>query len=378
MILLQKYEPQLITDENHYRIFQRHTDLIKIYEFVELPEQLQQIEKQNSQILRNYYANALDHNLVDMKTVKYVLNGNLRPKGLSERAIEQYAKAEHWLHSQLDQPLQVSMLYQLHKLLTLDLYNNREDINLFSANKTRSPEKLSFDTEQQLEALFEFVNNDTEYHPVTLSWILHFRILNMQLFSEAQTKMALLLQNFLLRKRGMDLFGLFSIEHELYLSKNEYQTYFGEEANTDLQQQVEFGMQMYSNQLNRLKLLLRSYFRKQIDFDKHTPRLKNIMNYVFERGFKLKEIDDSVLNKRQKLIMYVIQQKGFIATKELIDEFGCNRKTIQRDFNALLELNLVKVVGQGAGLKYAVNIQETKYDFLQQYQTAYLQEENAA
>ena len=76
--------------------------------------------------------------------------------------------------------------------------------------------------------------------------------------------------------------------------------------------------------------------------------------------------------------MYVIQQKGFIATKELIYEFGCNRKTIQRDFNALLDLNLVKVVGQGAGLKYAVNIQENKYDFLQRYQSEYLQEESAA
>lgn len=377
MILLQKYEPQLITDENHYRIFQRHEDLIKIYEFVELPEQLQQIEQQNSRILRNYYANALDHNLVDMRTVKYILNGNLRPKGLAERAIEQYAKAEEWLYSQVNEPLQISMLYQLHKLLTLDLYNNREDINLFSANKIRLAEKLSFDTEQQLEALFEFINNDTEYHPITLSWILHFRLLNIPLFSEAQTKIALLMQNFLLRKKGMDLFGLFSVEHELYLAKNEYQTYFGEEANTDLQQQVEFGMQMYNNQLNRLKLLLRSYFRKQIDFDKHSPRLKNIMNYVFERGFRLKEIDDSILNKRQKLIMYIIQQKGFIATKELIDEFGCNRKTIQRDFNALLELNLVKVVGQGAGLKYAVNIQERSYDYLMPYQSQYLKDEIA-
>ena len=378
MILLQKYEPQLYTEEHHFRIFQRHEELIKIYDFVELPVQLQEIEKQNSRILRNYYANALDHNLVDMKTVKYVLNGNLRPKGLSERAVEQYNKAEQWLNTQLEQPLQVSMMYQLHKLLTLDLYNNREDINLFSAHKTRTPERISYDNEQQLEALFEFINTDTEYHPVALSWILHFRLLNMQLFSEAQTKMALLLQNFVLRKRNMDLHGLFSVEHELYLAKNDYQAFFGEGANTELQQQIEFGMNMYSNQLDRLKILLRSYFRKQIDFDKHTPRLKNIMNYVFERGFKLKEIDDSVLNKRQKLIMYIIQQKGFIATKELIDEFGCNRKTIQRDFNALLDLNLVKVIGQGAGLKYAVNIQENKYDFLERYQSAYLQEDSAA
>jgi Fic family protein len=171
--------------------------------------------------------------------------------------------------------------------------------------------------------------------------------------------------------------GLFSIEHELYLSKADYQVFLGETrdvekiAATD-QQMLDFGMMMYTNQLDRTRTLLRSYFRQQVEFDKLNPRQKNIMNYVFERGYRLKEFDDAVLNQRQKLIMYIIQHKGFISTKELVTEFDCNRKTIQRDFATLLELNLVKVIGKGAGLRYAVNVAESKNSFLSQYQSPFV------
>jgi predicted HTH transcriptional regulator len=129
-------------------------------------------------------------------------------------------------------------------------------------------------------------------------------------------------------------------------------------------------------QLGRLKDLLRNYFRQQVDFDKLNPRQKNIMNYVFERGYKLKEIDDSILNKRQKLIMYIVQHRGFISTKELVNEFDCNRKTIQRDFQLLLDLGLVKSIGAGAGLRYCINLQEKGNPLMEKYQADFIQQKN--
>lgn len=370
LILLHKYEPQISSVENYFGLFRQQEELLKILDFIELPESIRQVEQGNSSILRAYYANALDHNLIDIKTVKYIYQKNIRAKGLAERSVEVYFKAEQWLDSKVGEPLHVGMLYQLQQLLILDLYNNRDDINLFSAQHTRPVEKLSPSAEMELEELFDFLNNDTDYHPSVQSWILHFRLLHIRLFSEGQTKIASLLQHFWLRKKGLDADGLLSLNHELYLNKNQYQNYFGEEAQiSDLQSQVEFGLEMLDMQINRIKLLLRSYFRKQVEFDKLNSRQKNIMNYVFERGFRLKEIDDSVLNKRQKLIMYIIQHKGFISTKELVNEFECNRKTIQRDFNALVDQNLVKVIGMGAGLRYAVNMVEHRNDNLMKYQT---------
>ncbi len=381
MILVNKLEPAISIEGYHYDCFKQYAELLKIYDFIDLPEHIQQIEQTNSAILRTYYANALDHNLIDIKTVKYIVEGKIKPKAFAERGIEQYVKAEEWLQTQLDQPLTVGMLYQLQKILVLDLYNNREDVNLFTVNATKAPEKLSPTAELELESLFEYMNHDSEHHPVIQSWVLHFKLLQIRLFSEAKSKIATLLQNFWLAKKQVNMNGLLSLEHELYVNKAEYQGFLGETRDVEKiaateQQLLDFGMQLYVSQLDRLKTLLRSYFRQQVEFDKLNPRQKNIMNYVFERGYRLKEFDDAVLNQRQKLIMYIIQHKGFISTKELVSEFDCNRKTIQRDFATLLELNLVKVIGKGAGLRYAVNVAEHKNEFLSKYQSPLVADEN--
>ena len=311
MILIHKFEPVFAVEEKHFEIFRLHDELLKILDFIDLPENIITIEQQNSTIVRNYYANAIDHNQVDIKTVKYIVNQNIRAKGVSERAVDQYTKAEKWLDTQLDQPLNIGMIHQLQRMLINDVYNNREDINLFSAQTTRIPERLSMDSEMDIESLFDFINNDEEYHPIHQSWILHFRLLGIKIFSEAKAKMASLLQHFWLKKKGYDLNGLLSIEHEIHADKNNYLNFVSEtsseqthEQASNLNDQIAFGMDCYEEQLERLKNLFQKYFRKQIEFDKLNPRQKNIMNYVFERGYKLKEIDDTVLNKRQKLILY--------------------------------------------------------------------------
>jgi hypothetical protein len=50
--------------------------------------------------------------------------------------------------------------------------------------------------------------------------------LGMQLFAEGKSRIACLLQNFWLKKNEMDLHGLLTVEHEVYLNKIEYRSYF--------------------------------------------------------------------------------------------------------------------------------------------------------
>ena len=379
MILIHKFEPVFKVEEKHFDTIRLHDELFKILDFIDLPENIINIEQQNSSIVRNYYANAIDHNLVDIKTVKYIVNQNIRAKGISERAVEQFSKAENWLATQIDEPLNMGMIHQLQRMLIDDVYNNKEDINLFSSQSARIPERLSMNSEMEIESLFDFINTDEDYHPIHQSWILHFRLLGIKIFSEAKSKMALLLQNFWLKKKGFDLKGLMSLENDIHNYKNEYQGFIFETSDeqthdqaNDLDAQISFGMMLYEEQLERLKCLFQKYFRKQVEFEKLNARQKNIMNYIFERGYKLKEIDDSVLNKRQKLIMYIIQNKGFVSTKELVGEFDCDRKTIQRDFTELTNLNLVRVISQGAGLRYAVNLNEDRNHLMEKYQADFL------
>ncbi len=380
MILINKFEPIISIDEAFMQCVNEHIQLCKIYEFIDLPHHIRVIEQQNSAILRNYYSNALDHNLLEIKSVKYLINRNLRASNLNERAVEQYQKAEQFINEQLHENLSLAFLYQIQKILIDDLHQHNNEINLFSTQSARLPERLSMETELELDSLFDFLNNDTEFHPIIQSWILHFHIMSVPLFSESKTKFANLLQFFWLRKHKMDLFGLLSIEHEIYINKNEYDDIINKVVNGEelsLNNQISFGLQLHRVQLKRLKDLFKSYFRQQVDFEKLNARQKNIMNYVFERGYKLKEIDDNILNKRQKLIMYIIQHRGFISTKELVNEFDCNRKTIQRDFALLLEMELVKSIGAGAGLRYCINLHEKGNPHLEQYQADFVKMENS-
>jgi hypothetical protein len=55
---------------------QEQIELCKIYEFIDLPDNIRNIEKVNSAILRNYYSNALDNNLLEIKTVKYSIGAH--------------------------------------------------------------------------------------------------------------------------------------------------------------------------------------------------------------------------------------------------------------------------------------------------------------
>jgi Fic family protein len=377
MILINKYEPILSVDDAFLQCVNEQIELAKIFEFIDLPDSIRSIEKMNSKILRNYYANALDQNLLDVKTVKYLVNKNLRASNMAERAVEQFQKAETFIDEQLHENLSISFLYQLQRILIDDLHQNKNEVNLFSANTIKLREKLGLEAEIELENVFDFLNNDQEFHPIVQSWILHFRIMSLPLFSEAKSKFAILLQNFWLKKHQMDMNGLLCLPHEIYINKQAYDQIVINAIQGDensLNEQIGFGLQLQQAQLGRLKELFKSYFRKQVDFEKLNPRQKNIMNYVFERGYKLKEIDDSVLNKRQKLIMYIVQHRGFISTKELVNEFDCNRKTIQRDFQLLLDLGLVKSIGAGAGLRYCINLQEKGNPALEQYQASFVQQ----
>ena len=251
MILVNRYEPQVSLDDAFLALAKQYSELQSIYEFIDLPENISNIEKLNSSILRNYYANAIDHNLVDIKTVKYIVNKNIHANGINERAIEQYHKAEQYLQLQIQEPLSLNLFYKLHKILIVDLFQSNKEWNLFSGKQIGYPERLDVETELELDGLFEFMNSDSEFHPMVQSWMLHFRIMALPIFDELKPKVACLLQHFWLAKHQMDCFGLISIEHELYLNKNIYFQLCGskDKKAAGFDDQVVFGLNMHQNQL---------------------------------------------------------------------------------------------------------------------------------
>ena len=234
--------------------------------------------------------------------------------------------------------------------------------------------------EAELNELFTFVNTNRELDPLSLSWILHFELLRIRPYNSDAPVLTRLLHYFWLSKHNLTVDGLLTLEHELYLNRHRYfelQQTVGETNAACFNQYIRFGEQIFTQNLERMKLMLRHYFRKQVEYDDATPRQRNMMNFVFERGYKLKLFHEGTLNKRQELIMYIIHHKGFCSTKELTEEFGCNRKTIQRDFTDLLNYNLVRTIGNGSSLRYAVSIKENYNEQMAAFMPEFLRKANA-
>jgi Fic family protein len=374
MITINKYEPLTNIEDAFNKYISQYNELNKIFEFIDLPESIIKLEEFNSVILRNYYANAIDNNLLDIKQVKQIIESDEFPQTVAEAKVYLFDLAEQFLFSKVDQPISVGLVYKVNYILNLTNYSHQTDIETLFIKDSLFTEKLDENTEQELETLFNFLNSDSEFHPIVQSWMLHFKIISLPMFLKSKNMYASLFQSFWLKKHQMDMNGLLSLEHELYINKQEYETYFlgNNTKEIHLKDQLEFGLSLYSNQLTRLYQLLQSYFHKQINYSNLKPRQKNIMNFVFKQGYKLKEVDDDVLNQRQKLIMYLIQHRGYVSTKDLAIEFDCNRKTIQRDFLHLTELNFVKTFGQGSALKYCLNMDLLNHDPINQYQSSYL------
>ncbi len=78
---------------------------------------------------------------------------------------------------------------------------------------------------------------------------------------------------------------------------------------------------------------------------------------------RLKHMNDTNLNDRQKQILLILKQKGSITRQELTEKIstkkGISRITIIRDLNNLINDKLVKVEGKGKNTKYSLF--ETNY-----------------
>ena len=339
-------------------LLSRLFELGNVYRFLELPEKVIRIEQFNSSASRAYYANALERSVADLETLKNILNKKATARGYNEKSLYVYREAEEFLLKQQDRPLSVSLLEDLHKQFSSTVNKSTEDFDLFTIQYHKLPEDLSPSVRGELEELFALVNASQETDPVALSWLLHFELLRIKPFGTDAPILARLLQYFWLTHHKLTVEGLLTLEHELLLNRH---TYFALQLDEPLTAErlnsiIEFGYQVFDQNLGRIRHMLRNYFRKQVEYEDASPRQRNMMNYVFENGYKLNLYSQGVLNKRQELIMYIIQHKGVVSTKELTEEFGCNRKTIQRDFTDLLQLSLVRTIGNGSSLRYAVSL----------------------
>jgi DeoR family transcriptional regulator, glycerol-3-phosphate regulon repressor len=66
------------------------------------------------------------------------------------------------------------------------------------------------------------------------------------------------------------------------------------------------------------------------------------------------------LSERQRAILELVEERGFVATEQLVDHFGVTPQTIRRDINILCELNRLQRFHGGAGR--STSVENESYD----------------
>lgn len=215
---------------------------------------------------------------------------------------------------------------------------------------------------------------------ILLSWMVHFGIL-ISLPAQSRYEMfARLGQKIYLETNGLSCAGHLFITPFVFKRQMLYKRIteqlrlkrWDDFMRSDLTSLLNFGIEVHLEAIEKANEQVKEIYHEQIEFEDLPSRQRNMANYFFEEGFKQEKPEVRNLNERQQKIMEWIYKERCVSTKDLSLNFRCNRKTIQRDFAELMDMHLVRALGNGAALRYTVNIRNREHELLEKYQNIML------
>lgn len=220
---------------------------------------------------------------------------------------------------------------------------------------------------------------------VLAGWLLRFSVLNQMPAFASYVSLAAWAHHLCNQKQGIDGGGLLFfakaiLPHQAtYLRIIEQLKYKdGKDfLNSDPSGLMLIIQDAQSDAYKATEKRLATIYHQQVEFEDLAPKQRNMVNYFFYVAYKFEKTKNNALNPRQQEIMDLLHSRGFISTKDLSLQFRCNRKTIQRDFQDLLQMGLVRQMGQGAALRYTLPIYTCPNAGLEKLQNVNLQQTQA-
>jgi Fic family protein len=183
--------------------------------------------------------------------------------------------------------------------------------------------------------MVKWLNSDLEIHPVLISGIAQFQMVHIHPFLDGNGRASRLLSTLCLYKAGYDFKRLFTISE--YYDRDRPTFY------KSIQNVRENNMDMTGW------------------LDYFTTGLQIQMVEVKERGEQIIRRDVLVrkhsLNERQAKALDLLMKRGAVHISEFEEIcFGVTRRTLQRDLNHLIELNLVRLKGLARQSNYELAV----------------------
>ena len=186
-----------------------------------------------------------------------------------------------------------------------------------------------------MSEMIQWLNSDLDIHPVLISGIAQFQLVHIHPFLDGNGRVSRLLSTFCLYKAGYDFKRLFTISE--YYDRDRPAFYRSiqsvREKGMDMTVWLDFFTTGLETQMIEVKRLGEQVIRRDVLVQKHG------------------------LNERQAKALDLLMKKGPVHIAELETLCpGVTRRTLQRDMNRLVELNLIGLKGSARQSNYELVI----------------------
>ena len=295
-------------------------------------------------ILEAYHTTHIEGTHLSLDQAKLILEDNIAD-GTREDDYQElinYKTTFDFVSSYLldQKPVSEGLIRQIHGILVQNVRGNsanpgeyRQVQNYVVNSKTKEiiyTPPPAYEVPIFMKELIDWINNETEIHPVLVSGIAQLQFVNIHPFLDGNGRTARLLSTLYLYKTGYDFKRLFTISE--YYDRN----------------RLEYYEAIQSVRTHDLDLSLwLEYFCRGL-----TTQLKELYNET-ENKIKLDLIClDKKLSETQKRVLD-LASNGSFTLKKLIEICpSVSKRTLQRDLAYLQKLDLIEGIGQTTQRKY--------------------------
>ena len=186
-----------------------------------------------------------------------------------------------------------------------------------------------------MSEMVKWLNSDLEIHPALVSGIAQFQLVQIHPFLDGNGRTSRLLSTLCLYKAGYDFKRLFTISE--YYDRDRPAFYNSiqsvRENDMDMTGWLEYFITGLETQMIEVKEWGQQAIRRDVLVQKHS------------------------LNERQAKALDLLMKKGTVHISEFEEICsGVTRRTLQRDLNHLIELNLVRLTGSARQSNYELAV----------------------
>lgn len=190
-------------------------------------------------------------------------------------------------------------------------------------------EEPGYPTENAMSNLIDWYKDEKDVHPLIVTACFVYDFVSIHPFQDGNGRMSRLLTNLLLLQNGYNWIEYISFEHEVEKNKKAYyrslRTCQAQRPNEDVTEWINFF-------------------------------LNSLINLQAKLNNKLEKLGvEASLSPNEKEVFSFIRNKQGVKVGAISKKLGIPISTTKRIINKLLDNNLIKKYGKGAGTNYGIN-----------------------